>query len=106
MNPESVLVVLVTVPPDHAERIAGVVVGEKLAACVNTISGLRSTYRWEAAVHSDAESLLVMKTTKDGFAALCRRVKEVHPYAVPEIIALPLAAGYQPYLDWVGESVG
>lgn len=96
------LVVLVTAPAaDDAARIARTLVEERLAACGNVVPGLRSIYRWQGAVQEDVEALLVLKTTRDRFEALRARVVALHPYEVPEVIALPVEAGSAPYLAWI-----
>lgn len=96
------LVVLVTVPtPERAAEIARALVGEKLAACGNVVPGLRSIYRWEGKVQEDEEALLVLKTPRDRFEALRDRVLALHPYEVPEVIALPVEAGSAAYLAWI-----
>ena len=100
-----VIVVLVTCPGQEVgEKIARALVDDKLAACVNVVPSLTSIYRWEGKVCRDAESLLVIKTGRRKLAALSRRVKALHPYSVPEIIALPVVAGSDPYLSWVRRS--
>lgn len=100
-----VCVVLVTAPnPEKAGELAHALVGEKLAACVNIVPGLRSIYRWEGAVEDASEVLLVVKTTHDRFDALHQRVLALHPYEVPEVVKLDVAAGHLPYLDWVRDS--
>lgn len=100
------LVVLVTAPSaEKAAEIARAVVEERLAACGNVVPGLRSIYRWEGKVHDEGEALLVLKTARDRLDALRARVIALHPYDVPEVIALPIEAGSAPYLDWiVGET--
>ncbi len=101
------LLVLVTVPnAETADTLAEALVGERLAACVNVVGGVRSTYRWKGAVERDQELLCVCKTTRDGFERLRARVVELHPYELPEVIALPVALGHAPYLDWITASVG
>jgi periplasmic divalent cation tolerance protein len=96
------LVVLVTTPTaERAAEIARAVVEERLAACGNVVPGLRSIYRWQGAVHDEAEALLVLKTTRARFEALRERVLALHPYEVPEVIALPIEAGSAPYLAWI-----
>jgi periplasmic divalent cation tolerance protein len=101
------LVVLVTVPNEEtATKLAEALVGERLAACVNVLDGVRSTYRWKGAVERDDEILCVCKTTRDGFERLRARVVELHPYEVPEVIALPIELGHAPYLAWIMASVG
>lgn len=95
------VVVLCTFPSaEKAAEIARVLVGEKLAACMN-ISAVRSIYVWKDALQDDAEALGVIKTTADRYAALAQRIVELHPYEVPEIIALPVGDGHAPYLAWV-----
>jgi periplasmic divalent cation tolerance protein len=97
-----VRVVLVTVPPgDLATGLANSLVGERLAACVNVIPGLRSIYRWEGQVCDESESLLVIKTVQDRLDQLVARVRQLHPYALPEVLVLPVDAGSIPYMDWV-----
>jgi periplasmic divalent cation tolerance protein len=95
-------VVLVTAPDrDAAGRIARALVEERLAACVNAVPGVRSTYRWQGAVQEDDEVLLVIKTRADRVAALADRVRALHPYDLPEVLALPAAGGSADYLGWV-----
>jgi periplasmic divalent cation tolerance protein len=86
---------------DEAGRIGRTLVEERLAACVNVVGPLRSIYRWEGAVHDEAEHLLVVKARRDDVDALAARVRTLHSYAVPEVIALDVVAGSAPYLDWV-----
>lgn len=101
------LVVLVTVPNDEtADKLAEALVGERLAACVNVVGGVRSVYRWKGAVERDQELLCVCKTTRAGFERLRARVVELHPYELPEVIALPLAEAHAPYVEWIKASVG
>ncbi|RAP58230.1 divalent-cation tolerance protein CutA [Oleiagrimonas sp. MCCC 1A03011] len=93
--------------PDEASaaRIARALVEARLAACVSRLPGLTSTYRWEGAVQEDTEVLLLIKTRAAAVAALQARLLELHPYDVPELIALNIADGLPAYLDWLGESV-
>lgn len=96
------VVVLMTAPSaEVAGDIARALVGEGLAACVNVVPGVRSIYRWKGELCDDAEVLCVMKTRAERFEALRARAVALHPYEVPEIIALPLAAGHAPYLAWI-----
>ncbi len=98
---------LVTCPSAAVgERIARRLVEERLAACVNLIPRVISTYRWQGKLARDRETLLVIKSRRVRFPALARRVAALHPYSVPEIIALPLQAGSRPYLAWIRESTG
>ncbi len=99
------IVVLITVPDMKvARRVAKPLVEEGLAACVNLVPGVRSIYRWEGKTCDEPELLLLVKTRRACFAALERRVRELHPYSVPEVIALPIVEGSAPYLDWVAAS--
>ncbi len=101
------LVVLVTVPSaDKAAEIARALVEERLAACGNVVPQVRSIYRWEGAVQHEAEALLLLKTTRERFEALRARVLSLHPYQVPEVIALPVEAGHGAYLEWIAGSTG
>jgi periplasmic divalent cation tolerance protein len=96
------LVVLVTAPTaEKAAELARALVEERLAACGNVVPGLRSIYRWEGKVQDDAEALLLLKTTRGRFEALRERVLALHPYQVPEVIALAVDAGSAPYLAWI-----
>lgn len=102
----SVLLVLCTCPDAASgERIARALVEERLAACVNRVPGLTSVYRWQDAVESAAEELLLIKTTRDAFPALQARLLALHPNTLPEVIALPIDSGHAPYLDWVQAAV-
>jgi periplasmic divalent cation tolerance protein len=99
------VLVLVTAPSaEKAAELARAVVEEGLAACGNVVPGLRSIYRWEGQVQDEAEVLLVFKTRASLFERLRARVVSLHPYQVPEVIALPIQAGHAPYLAWIRES--
>lgn len=101
-----VLVLLATFPdPDKAAEIARTLVDEQLAACVNLVPQIRSIYRWEGKVEDGSETLGVIKTTRERYAQLASRLVELHPYDVPEVLAIPLADGHAPYLAWVVASV-
>ena len=107
MEGQGALVVLVTAPtPERAAEIARALVEERLAACGNVVSGVRSIYRWEGSVQDDAEALLLLKTTRPRFEALKERILALHPYQVPEVIALPVQAGSAPYLAWIAGATG
>jgi periplasmic divalent cation tolerance protein len=102
----SVIVVLVTCPGRTvAVRLARAVVAEGLAACVNIIPGLTSVYRWQGKICQDREVLLLLKSRRAAFPALARRITSLHPYTVPEILALPVTAGGADYVAWVESSV-
>lgn len=96
------LVVFITAAPgEEAQRLAEALVREKLAACVNRIPGVESTYEWEGRIERDVEDLLVVKTRTDLFDRLKARVEALHGYDVPEIIALPITDGSAGYLEWM-----
>jgi periplasmic divalent cation tolerance protein len=101
------VVVLVTCANSaEAKRIARALVEARLAACVNILrSPVRSIYRWKNKVESASERLLVIKSSRKRLAALGREVRRMHSYNVPEVIALPIAAGSAAYLRWLDECV-
>jgi periplasmic divalent cation tolerance protein len=100
------LVVLVTAPEaSWAERLAEALVGEGLAACVNLVPQIRSIYRWQGAVERSDEILCLIKTTRDLFERVRARTVELHPYEVPEVIALPVELGDAAYLGWLTGAV-
>lgn len=102
MEATDCIVVLVTAGSQaEGERIAEVLVGERLVACVNIVGPIRSVYRWENAIQRDDEWLLIAKTRADQFAAVAARVRAVHSYTTPEVIALPITVGSDAYLDWL-----
>jgi periplasmic divalent cation tolerance protein len=84
----------------EASRLA-----ERLAACVNQIGPIQSVYRWEGKLEQSEEQLLIIKTRKELFTAVEKRVRELHSYSVPEIVALPIIDGSPDYLRWLGEQV-
>jgi periplasmic divalent cation tolerance protein len=90
----------------EAGRIAQTLVERRLAACVNVVPGVRSTYRWEGAVRTDSEWLLVVKTRRDRFEEVRSAIRELHSYELPEIVMLDLAGGDAAYLAWIDESLG
>jgi len=98
------IVVMVTVPEWEAPGLARTLVEERLVACVNLATGLRSIYWWKGKIQDEPEVLCIMKTRSARFEALRSRVKELHSYEVPEIIALPILAGHEPYLEWITEN--
>ncbi len=104
-GPAGYVVVLITCPTRVVgETIGRALVEERLAACVNVVPGIRSIYRWKGKISRDPEVLLLVKTRRRQLPALQRKVKSLHPYTVPEVLALPVAAGSEPYLAWVQES--
>jgi len=101
------LIVLVTCgSAKEARRIAKAVVGQKLAACVNILDArVQSIYRWKGRIESAKEFLLVIKTSRRRFAMLEKKIRQLHSYDEPEIIALPILAGARGYLRWIADSV-
>lgn len=98
----SVLICLSTCPDrESAEHIARSLVDARLAACVNSVPGLLSTYRWQGKIERDDEWLLIIKTTTERLDALRARLLELHPYELPELVAVKAADGLAAYLDWV-----
>ncbi len=98
------IVVLVTCgSEEEALKIAHSLVEEHLAACVNVVSPVRSIYRWEGKIWDEKEWILFIKTQKERFEELERKVKSLHSYSIPEIIGLPIVEGSSPYLKWLEE---
>ena len=96
------VVILITCPSiKHARKIGAKLVEERLAACANLIPKVESLFRWKGKICREGESLMIVKTTQDRFTSLSRRVRQLHPYTVPEIIALPIVKGSRDYLLWV-----
>jgi len=103
---DNYLVVYSTLPSiESAEKISKSIIENKLAACINIITGVKSIYYWENDVLQDNEVLLIIKTKEDLYNQLEDFLKTIHPYELPEIIALPIVRGYNKYLEWINESV-
>jgi periplasmic divalent cation tolerance protein len=101
---EEVLIVLTNCPdPESARRISLHLLEQRLAACVNQMAPVQSSFRWNDAVESAVEVPLLIKCTRATYPLVEQAVRQLHPYDVPEIVALPLAAGYAPYLRWVAD---
>lgn len=107
-NADDLRLVLVTVTPQaggseedsEGRRIANALVEEGLAACVNRVPLVQSVYKWQGQVCQDGEELLLIKTTADRLQALEARVRELHSYDVPEVMAVPFSSGSRDYLEW------
>jgi periplasmic divalent cation tolerance protein len=98
------MVVLITAPNENdAEAIAKALLEARLAACVNIIRNIRSLYRWQGKVEDEQEVLMIVKTRKERFGELVKKVRGLHSYTVPEIIALPVTDGLEEYLGWIGQ---
>lgn len=103
----AVRVVLVTAPDAaSAESLVRRLVEERVVACGTVVPGATSIYRWEGSVERAEESLIVFKTTRAGAERLTRRIPELHPYEVPEVLVLPVETGAERYLEWVDANVG
>ena len=101
---EKYITIFVTAPPDKVVDLARTMVQERLVACANIISGVRSIYAWDGDIHDDSESLMIMKTRASLLEAVRRRVIQLHPYDVPEVITLPIIDGHAPYMRWISDS--
>ena len=98
----SLVLVLTTVGADFdAAALAHILVTERMAACVNVLPPMTSVYRWKGAVEHDREQQLLIKTAPDRLSALGQRLRELHPYEVPELMAFEVADGHVPYLEWI-----
>lgn len=100
---ECIIALITAQREEEAAEIATDIVGRKLAACVNIVRGVRSIYRWKGKTEDEGEVLMVVKTRRALFPDLMKRVKELHRYSVPEIIALPIVEGSEEYLEWLKE---
>jgi periplasmic divalent cation tolerance protein len=100
------IVVFITTPDETtAVKIAKTLVNESLAACINIVPVVRSIYKWKGEIYDERESLLVIKTMEEKLNDLINKVRQMHPYEVPEIIALPIIGGHDGYIKWVEDIV-
>ena len=103
----NIVIVFTTLAADaDASAFAHTLVDERLAACVNVLAPMTSIYRWKGGVEQDREQQLIIKTTAAGLGRLQARVRELHPYEVPEFLVIPAIGGSDAYLTWVLDSVG
>ena len=100
-----ILVYITTPNAEEAKKIASSLVQEKLAACANILPQISSVFYWDGALEQSNEALLLLKTSQEKFAALQQRVKELHSYELPCIVALPLSAGLPEYLNWIKQEI-
>jgi periplasmic divalent cation tolerance protein len=101
------MLVLTTLPnADAAAEMAKRIVDERLAACANLFPAVRSIYKWQAKVEDQNEILVLFKTRQEHFERLKSRILELHPYEVPEVLAIPVEQAYQPYLEWLARETG
>jgi periplasmic divalent cation tolerance protein len=102
----SVIIVLMTASSsEEADRLADMLVNSNLAACVQILPPIRSVYRWQGSIERSSEVLLIAKTVTDKFVELEQRVRAVHSYETPEIVALPVTAISEPYREWLSASI-
>jgi periplasmic divalent cation tolerance protein len=102
---EAIVVLMTAANGEEAARLADLLVGAHLAACVQIFPEMESVYRWEGKIERQAEILLLAKTTRSKFEELEREVRALHSYETPEIIALPIVAASAPYLEWLSAGV-
>lgn len=102
---DPIVVFLTAANGEEATRLADLLIGAHLAACVQILPEMESVYRWEGKIERQSEILLLAKTTAGKFADLEREVRALHSYETPEIVAVPILAGSKPYLEWLAESL-
>jgi len=105
MELEEIIVYATSSKEEEALRISRIVVEEGIVACVNIVPRIRSIYRWKGEIYDDEENLMIMKTRREKYQALEMRIKELHSYEVPEIIAVQVSEGSKEYLKWIRESI-
>lgn len=103
---KAIIVFITTGTTDEARKIGKHLVEEGLAACCTIIQPVESIFKWKDAIHVEQETLMVSKTREELFSALEKRVKQLHSYEVPEIIAIPITQGAKSYLDWIVKETG
>lgn len=103
---ESIVVLITAASEDEAAKISSALVEERLAGCVNIIRGVRSIYHWQGKIEDESEVLMMVKTQRHLFPALSKKVKELHTYTVPEILALSIVDGSAEYQNWLKEVTG
>ncbi len=97
-------IILTTAPPPDAPRLARTLLEEKVIACCNILPPATSMYWWKGEITTDTESLLVIKTRAELIEPVMNRIRELHPYDVPEIVVIPVETAFEPYVNWVRES--
>ena len=102
---DAIVVFMTAANGEEATRLADLLVGAHLAACVQILPEMESVYRWEGKIERQSEILLLAKTTRAKFADLEREVRALHSYETPEIVAVPIVAGSNPYLEWLDASL-
>jgi periplasmic divalent cation tolerance protein len=101
--PKTIVILVTTSSIDEARKIGQILVEERLVACCNIVQSVESIFKWQGKLHIEREVLMICKTREDLFSMVEKRVKELHSYEVPEIIALPITQGSKSYLDWVAK---
>jgi periplasmic divalent cation tolerance protein len=105
MQQNEYIIVMSTVPNEEVgKRIATAVLEKKLAPCVNMVANVRSIYTWKGKINDETELIMIIKTRASLFERIKDEIKANHPYECPEILAIPILAGNQPYLDWIAEN--
>jgi periplasmic divalent cation tolerance protein len=102
---DKIVVLSACASPEEAERIARALVEKRLAACVNVMPAIRSIYRWKDGIEDQQETLLVIKSSRGLFGPLRAQIEKMHSYEVPEVIALPIVAGAEGYLEWMSREL-
>jgi periplasmic divalent cation tolerance protein len=105
MSPDLQIVLCTTPDQETAEMIADALVSQQLAACVNILPGLTSVYRWQGAIEHGEELLLVIKTSQRVWPMLEAQIQALHPYELPEIVAVPIKTGEAEYIQWLENSI-
>ena len=106
MNSEEILLVFTNLPErESAERVAQALIASRAAACVNILAACTSVYRWQGRLEHASEVPLLIKTTRAAYPGLEAALRELHPYELPEIIALPVSVGLPEYLNWVAQQI-
>ena len=106
MESEYILVTVTTANKTEAEKIAHALLNERLIACANIIGPAHSLFLWQGKIESAEEHVILMKTRKNLFHKISEKVKALHSYEVPEIIAIPIVEGFKPYIEWLQKSLG
>jgi periplasmic divalent cation tolerance protein len=102
---EKILVLSNCGSEEEARRVARALVEARVAACVNIVPGIQSVYHWQGAIQEDSEWMLVIKSTRPMFESLAAELRKIHSYQVPEVLAIPVIAGDQNYLDWMDREI-
>ncbi|MBS7636799.1 divalent-cation tolerance protein CutA [Candidatus Bathyarchaeota archaeon] len=105
MDNNYIIVLTTTSSKEEAEKIAHALLAERIIACANIIGPVHSLFWWQNKIDTAQEHLILMKTKKDLFAKLAEKVKAIHSYQTPEIIALPMVEGFEPYIEWLNSNL-